>query len=165
MKFFFSLKFCAIHSQDSPKLRLISLRQKPNLSHFDIWLKNFSFSNHFSTLAEHCPKLGRWGSKVSKLLRQKMAMVQVRAIFSLPELTGTFSLPRSFPLKAQPLAQTLSPKSTRPEKGTSISCLGSGCSTAVVHTPAEQNFWGRGFKSRRMLGFFLLFSIPSVVRP
>ena len=42
---------------------------------------------------------------------------------------------------------------------------GSSCSTAVEHTPAEHNSWGCGFKSRRVLGFFLLFSILSVVRP
>ena len=36
--------------------------------------------------------------------------------------------------------------------------LGSGCSTAVEHTPAEQNSWVRGFDSRQVLGFFLLLS-------
>ena len=35
--------------------------------------------------------------------------------------------------------------------------LGSGWSTAVEHTPAEQNSRGRGFYSRQVLGFFLLF--------
>ena len=32
--------------------------------------------------------------------------------------------------------------------------LGSSCSTAVEHTPGEQNSWGQVFKSRRVLGFF-----------
>ena len=34
---------------------------------------------------------------------------------------------------------------------------GSGCSTAVEHTPAERNFGGRGFDSCQVLGFFSLF--------
>ena len=47
----------------------------------------------------------------------------------------------------------------------SPSCQASGCSTAVEQTPAEQNSWCRGFKSRHVLGFFLLFSILSVAHP
>ena len=46
-----------------------------------------------------------------------------------------------------------------------LSNLGSSCSTAVKHTPVEQNSWGRGFESRWVLGFLLLFSILSVVYP
>ena len=34
---------------------------------------------------------------------------------------------------------------------------GCGCSTAVEHSAAEQNSWGRGFESCRVLGF----SLPS----
>ena len=34
--------------------------------------------------------------------------------------------------------------------------LGSGCRTAVEHTPAEQNSWGRGFDSRQVCCDFLL---------
>ena len=41
--------------------------------------------------------------------------------------------------------------------------LGSGCSTAVEHTPAEQNTWGSGFNSCQVLGFFLLFLSLSIV--
>ena len=36
---------------------------------------------------------------------------------------------------------------------------GSSCSKVVERTPAEQNFWGRGFDSCQALGFFSL-SIP-----
>ena len=36
--------------------------------------------------------------------------------------------------------------------------VGSSCSTVVEHPPAEQNSWGSGLESRRVLGFFLLFS-------
>ena len=43
-------------------------------------------------------------------------------------------------------------------------CLGSGCSTAVKHMPAEQNSSGRGFEFGWVLGFFLC-SILSVDHP
>ena len=42
---------------------------------------------------------------------------------------------------------------------------GSGISTVVEHTPAEQNCWGCRFKSHLVPGFFLLFSILSIVCP
>ena len=35
--------------------------------------------------------------------------------------------------------------------------MGCGCCTAVEHTPAEQNTWGRGFDSRKERAIFLLF--------
>ena len=38
--------------------------------------------------------------------------------------------------------------------------VGSGCSTEVEHTAAEQNSWGCEFNSRRVLGFFSSLSIP-----
>ena len=40
---------------------------------------------------------------------------------------------------------------------------GSSCSTAVEHTPAEQNSWGRGFLSHRVLSYqkCILNSCPS----
>ena len=38
--------------------------------------------------------------------------------------------------------------------------LGSSCSTAVEHTPVEQNSGGRGFDSRQVLGFLSPISIP-----
>ena len=41
---------------------------------------------------------------------------------------------------------------------------GSGCSTAVEHTPAEQNSWGTRFESRGC-GFFPFIYILSVVCP
>ena len=40
--------------------------------------------------------------------------------------------------------------------------MGSGCSTAVEHTPAEENSWGRGFNSRQVLEIFLFLSLSSV---
>ena len=42
---------------------------------------------------------------------------------------------------------------------------GSTQGTATEHTPAEQNSWGRGFGSCWVPGFFLLFSILSVLCP
>ena len=40
--------------------------------------------------------------------------------------------------------------------------MGSGCSTAVKHSTAEQNSLSRGFVSRRVLGFLLLsLSLPT----
>ena len=39
--------------------------------------------------------------------------------------------------------------------------MGSGFSTAVKHTPVDQNSRGPGFESCRLLGFFLLYPISS----
>ena len=46
-----------------------------------------------------------------------------------------------------------------------IKSLCSGCRTAIVHMLVEQNSWGHGFESHRVLAFFLIFSILSVVCP
>ena len=39
-----------------------------------------------------------------------------------------------------------------------LTSVGSGCSEAVEHSPRDLWSWGRGFESRRALGFFLLLS-------